>query len=217
MKKRINRCISVIMAIMLSLLMALPSYAAQNKGVATTKFVQTSKKEYVQYVANAEGISEEEVLARIEAKWNETRAQYGVPGETGVVPYGFDFGHSEVRDDGITLLYGFVSFVDTYAGVFEIRTVCPAVIAAHHYGRTFYEVDSGSASVVANNGGAWTPESSGCSVYSTNTTVTIDYWGIIDCPYDVAANYNVLDFFSTGISQTTHGREYVVNSNSYTC
>lgn len=217
MKKRINRCVSVIMAIMLSLLMALPSYAAQNNGVSTTKFVQTSKEEYVQYVANAEGISEEEVLARIEAKWNETQAQYGVPGETGVVPYGFDFGHSEVRDGGITLLYGFVSFVDTYAGVFEIRTVCPAVIAAHHYGRTFYEIDSGSASVVANNGGEWTLESSGCSVHSTNTTVTIDYWGIIDCPYDVAASYNVLDFFSAGISQTTHGREYVVNSNSYTC
>lgn len=120
--------------------------------------------------------------------------------------------------DGITLLYGFVSFVDTYAGFFEIRTVCPAVIAAHHYGRTFYEIDSGSASVVANNGGAWTLESSGCSVNSpTNTTITIDYWGIIDCPYDVAYNYNLLDFFSAGISQTSHGREYVVNSNSYTC
>lgn len=212
-----KRSISLFMAVVLVFsLAAACASAAQNRAI-TTGFVQTSKEEYIQYVANAEGISEEEVLARIESKWDETRNQYGIPGGSSAVPYGFDFEHSEVRDDGITLLYGFVSFVDTYAGVFEIRTVCPAVIAAHHYGRTFYEVDPGSASVVANNDGAWTLAASGCSVYSTNTTVTIDYWGIIDCPLDVAIEYDVLDFFSAGISQTSHGHEYVVNSNSYTC
>lgn len=97
MKKTANKFVSVVMAILLSLLVALPSYAAQSRDIST-EFVQTSKEEYVQYVAKKEGISEEQVLARIESKWAETRNQYGVAGETGIVPYGFDFGHSEVRD-----------------------------------------------------------------------------------------------------------------------
>lgn len=131
---------------------------------------------------------------------------------------GFDGTYTEPMPGGVTLIYGYVTFTDTYAGAFDVQSTCAAVIASHHYGRTFYSVDS-TAYAFASNSGAWDFDSVSCQVNSSNTSVTISYNGVIDCPYDVAVSLGVSDFFGfeAGMSTTVHGRQYVSNANTYTC
>lgn len=200
------------------------SAAAVRSGTQTAEFVPTSKADYVKSVAEAEGISEAEVLYRLESKKEAFLAEYGVD-DDGVEPYNFDGTHYEYLGDGVTLIYGSVYFFDTYAGSFTVRSTCSAVIAQHHYGASFYSVDSWDAGAYADSNGWGDYEPISCQAYDTNTTVTIDYNGYVtyDVDASVSVSADILKFFGAenlefgvNVGSTYHLRQYVSNSNTYT-
>lgn len=200
------------------------SAAAVRSGTQTVEFVPTSKADYIKSVAEAEGISEAEVLYRLESKKEAFLAEYGVD-DGGVAPYNFDGSHYDYIGDGVTRIYGYVYFLDTYAGSFTVRSTCPAVIAQHHYGASFYSVDSGDAAAYADSNGWGNYEPISCQAYDTNTTLTIDYNGYVtyDVDASVSVSADILKFFGAenlefgvNVGSTYHLRQYVSNSNTYT-
>ncbi len=217
----LNKVLALILTACLSTVLSFSSYAASLPvHEQSSEFVPTSKAEYVSTVAKSHGISEEEVLQELESKKEAFLETYGVydSDSSDIEMCGFDGSYTEPMPGGVTLIYGYVTFTDTYAGAFDVQSTCAAVIASHHYGRSFYSVDS-TAYAFASNSGAWDFDSVSCQVNSSNTSVTISYNGVIDCPYDVAVSLGVSDFFGfeAGTSTTVHGRQYVSNANTYTC
>lgn len=218
-KNIVKKIPTFMSAVFFALILVTPANAASKAShTQSYEFVGTSKAEYVHTVAQSEGISEEEVLKRLDAKKEAFLKKYGVP-DGGISPYNFDPSHSEYMGSGVTLRYGYVTFTDTYAGNFTIQSTCPAVIAEHHYGSSFYSVETDAATSYAVGNGFWEFDLASCQAYDTSSSVTIDYNGVIDCPYDAVVSLGVSDFFgisaNASFGSTYHCRTYVMNSNSY--
>lgn len=194
--------------------------AAPSAPPSQSGFVPVSKEEYIGQAARSAGLSAAEVLQELQQTSLDLRTRYGASENGAAAPSGPAPASGEYQGDGITFLYGYVYFTDTYAQAFQVQSRCYAVIARHPQGEMFAAVAAETAEVFAYNGGAWELEApSAYAAAQGSDSVQIDYSGVIGLSYEAALSIGADPaFFSDGASagSTARLRQFVSAGNTYT-
>lgn len=197
-----------------------PEEAAPSAPPSQSGFVPVSKDEYIGRVAKSTGLSTAEVLQELQQTAFELRTHYGASDDGAAASSDPAPAAGEYQGDGITFLYGYVYFTDTYAHAFQVQSRCYAVIARHPQGELFAAVAAETAEVFAYNGGAWELESP--SVHAAaqgSSSVQIDYSGVIGLSYEEAQSIGADPAFfadSASAGKSAHLRQFVSAGNTYT-
>lgn len=219
-----KRVISIFVVMTLLFALCLPAFAAESSYNPVSRevgFESLTKEEYIQLVMERTGKSRNEIINELNAAQEAILEKYGVQESSPpITQYAFDTTASEYIGNGVTMFYGYVYFIDTYANSFQIRSECPASYAQHHYGASFSSVETSGAQLHAASSGQWVLESVSCqATQSSSTTVRIQYSAVIDVVKSVDESIGAdLEFFHVTGSESsdTHLRQYVSHSNSYT-
>lgn len=118
--------------------------------------------------------------------------------------------------NGVTYIYGYMYFIDSYKNKIKIRSQVPVIIAINYYGKMFVEVLESQAETFKVSSGSWTFKNSYTTAYidPTNTKTRVQYSGIMEVKEsDIIKKIEEFEIFK-GLDLNYYYRNYVNNFNT---